>query len=243
VKNLLLIFFLSVSPLVFAQKFMIKGGDTLLYKETMEIRENGDTLYLGACRTFDKVNGRIMNQSDDQCLRQGLWVITDASGNYWTGNYHNNHQVGIWKRFDRKKTLLKEIEKVSIGNDTYKVKEVDYVNGVPVTLVDRKFLSFYLKNLIAIMVIFFSIFFGRVFVNSRIYNLENGTNFSPIVVYFPGFNRGNLKHSLLSTFTFWFYHYKPESRPLVLISNSMSAIALTIFIGIIAGLIISGGLS
>jgi hypothetical protein len=124
-------------------------------------------------------------------------VITDASGNYWSGNYHNNHQVGIWKRFDRKNTLLKEIEKVSIGNDTYKVKEVDYVNGVPVTLVDRKFLSFYLKNLIAIMVIFFSIFFGRVFVNSRIYNLENGTNFSPLVVWFPGFTRGNLKHSLL----------------------------------------------
>jgi hypothetical protein len=66
---------------------MIKDNDTLPYQETMEVRENGDTVYLGACRTFEKVNGHIINQSDDQCLRQGLWTITDSLGNYWTGNY------------------------------------------------------------------------------------------------------------------------------------------------------------
>jgi len=62
---------------------MIKNGDTLPYQEKMVIQTDtvyfgdktyysGDTLYKGACRTFEKINGQIANQSDDHCLRQGL---------------------------------------------------------------------------------------------------------------------------------------------------------------------------
>jgi hypothetical protein len=218
---------------------MIKDNDTLPYKLEMEIRD-GDTTYLGACRTFEKINGQIVNQSDDQCLRQGLWTITDSLGNYWTGNYHDNNEVGIWKRFDKSGKLLTETEEVSFGKNTYKVKEIDYTSGQPVTLIDKPFLSFYIKNLVAIMVIFFVTFFGRVFINSSIYNIENGTDLSPIYFHFGPLVTKNFGHSLLCTFTFWFSNYKPENRRLVIISNTMSVIALTIFFGIIIGLAVTG---
>ncbi|MBK7970368.1 MAG: hypothetical protein IPK08_16295 [Bacteroidetes bacterium] len=112
---------------------------------------------------FDKVNGQIVNQTDDRCLRQGLWIITDNLGNYWTGTYHNSDEIGIWKRFDKSGKILKESEKVSFGRDTYKVKEIDYTTGQPVTLIDKPFLSFYIKNLVAIMVILFVTFFRQSF--------------------------------------------------------------------------------
>ncbi len=205
----------------------------------MEIRD-GDTMYLGACRTFEKINGQIVNQSDEHCLRQGLWTITDSLGNYWTGNYHNNNEVGFWKRFDKSGKLLTETEEVSFGKDTYNVKEIDYTSGQPVTLTDKLFLSFYIKNLVAIMVIFFMTFFGRVFINSNIYNIENETDLSPIYFHFGPLVTKNFGHSLLCTFTFWFSNYKPENRRLVIISNTMSVIALTIFFGIIIGLAVTG---
>lgn len=218
---------------------MIKDNDTLPYKLEMEIRD-GDTMYLGACRTFEKINGQIVNQSDEHCLRQGLWTITDSLGNYWTGNYHNNNEVGFWKRFDKSGKLLTETEEVSFGKDTYNVKEIDYTSGQPVTLTDKLFLSFYIKNLVAIMVIFFMTFFGRVFINSNIYNIENETDLSPIYFHFGPLVTKNFGHSLLCTFTFWFSNYKPENRRLVIISNTMSVIALTIFFGIIIGLAVTG---
>lgn len=219
---------------------MVKDNDTLPYQETMEVRENGDTVYLGACRTFEKVNGQIINQSDDHCLRQGRWTITDTLGNYWTGNYHDNNEVGIWQQFDKNGKLLKETEEVSFGKDTYKVKEIDYTSGQPVTIIDKPFLAFYIKNLVAIMVILFVTFFGRVFINSSIYNSENGTDFSPIYFHFGPLVTKNFGHSLLCTFTFWFSNYKPENKRLVIISNTMSVIALTIFFGIIIGLAVTG---
>jgi hypothetical protein len=220
---------------------MIKDNDTLPYKLEMEIRD-GDTIYLQACRTFEKANGQIINQSDDHCLRQGLWRSTDSLGNYWTGNYHDNNAVGTWKQFDKSGKLLKETEEVSFGKDTYKVKEIDYSSGQPVTLIDKPFLSFYIKNLIAIMVIFFVTFFTRPFINSTIYNRENGTNLSPLYFGLPFTKKywEYASHSLMCVFTVWFFNYKPENRRLALVSNTLSAISLTIFFGIIIGLTVTG---
>ena len=221
---------------------MIKDNDTLPYQETMEVRENGDTVYLGACRTFEKVNGQIVNQSDDHCLRQGLWIINDSLGNYWTGTYHNSNEKGIWKRFNKRGKLLKETEKVSFGKDTYKVKEIDYTSGQPVTIINKPFLSFYIKNLVVIMIILFGTFFTRPFINSTIYNRENGTDLSPLYFGLPFTKKywEYASHSLMCVFTLWFFNYKPENRRLVLISNTLSAIALTIFFGMIVGLAVTG---
>lgn len=220
---------------------MIKDNDTLPYKLEMEIRE-GDTIYLGACRTFEKINGQIVNQSDDLCLRQGIWKITDSLGNYWTGNYNNNQRVGIWKQFDKSGKLLTETEEVSFGKDNYLVNEIDYTSGQPVTIIDKPFLAFYIKNLVAIMVILFVTFFGRTFINSNIYNSENGTDYSLINFHFGPLFTKNFGHSLLCTYTFWFSNYKPNNRRLVIISNTMSIITLTIFFGIIIGLAATGEL-
>lgn len=231
---------LSWATLALGQKFMVKNNDTLPYQETMEVRENGDTVYAGACQTFEKVNGQIVNQSDDQCLRQGLWTITDSLGNYRTGFYQDNNETGTWKQFDKSGKLLKETEAIFLGKDTYLVKEIDYTNGKPVTVTDKPFLSFYIKNLAVIMVIFFLTFFGRIVINSRIYNFENGTNFSPVYFFIGPFVTKSFGHSFLCTFTFWFSNYKPGNRKRVMLSNTMSIIALAIFFGTIIGFAVTG---
>ena len=211
---------------------MIKNSDTLLYKEEMEIRD-GDTVYLGTCWTFEKVNGQIINQRDQNCLPQGHWIITDSLGNYQTGDYRNGKSIGLWKKFDKTGKLLKETETVSIIHDTYTIKEIDYSSGQAVTIIDKPFLAFYLKNLIAIAIVFFLSFFTRIFINSRIYNIENGTDLSPIYFHFGPLVTSNFGHSLLCTFSFWFSKYKPENRRLVLITNTLSIIASGLFFGAI----------
>ena len=218
---------------------MIKNNDTLPYKEEIEI-DNGKKTYLGACQTFEKVNNQIINQSDDQCLRQGHWIIVDTLGNYWTGFYKNNREKGIWKRFDKNGTLLMETKRVSLGKDSYLVKEIVYKNGKPTVLVSRKFLSFYIDYFFVIVSILFGTFFIRVFINSRIYNIENNTNYSPIYFFAPGYVSENYSHSLQCTFSFWFSNYKPENKGLVTISNILSIIALGLFFGSIIGLAIAG---
>ena len=229
------------TTLSFGQKFMIKNNDTLPYKIETEIRD-GDTMYLHACWSFEKVNGQIINQTDDHCLRRGLWIITDSLGSYLTGTYHNGNEKGIWKHFDKSGKLLKETEKVSFGKDTYKVKEVDYSSGKAVTVIDKPFLSFYIKNLVAVMVILFGTFFTRPFINSTIYNRENGTDLSPLYFGLPFTKKywEYASHSLLCVFTLWFFNFKPENRRLVILSNTLSAIAMTIFFGIIIGLAVTG---
>jgi hypothetical protein len=218
---------------------MIKNNDTLSFKEEMVIRD-GDTSYLSTCWTFEIQVGQIINQRDQNCLSQGHWIITDSLGNYKKGNYKDGKPYGLWKQFDKYGKLLKETERVSIGKDTYTTKEIDYSSGQVITVIDKPFLSFYLKNFIAIAIVLFFSFFGRIFINSKIYNIENETDYSPIYFFTPGYLSNNFGHSLLCTFSFFFSNYKPENRQRVLISNTLSFVVLGLFFGIIIGLKISG---
>jgi hypothetical protein len=230
---------------------MIKNGDTLPYQVIMKIQTDtlylgektlypGDTLYEGVCRTFEKVNGQIINQSDDRCLRQGLWKISDSLGNYWTGYYKNNREIGIWKQFDNEGNLLKETRQVHLGQDSYLIKEISYKDNIRTVIVDRKFLAFYIDNFFILITIIFGAFFGRVFINSKIYNIENGTKYSPIFLFAPGYMSDNFRHSLICTFTLWFSNYKPENRLRVFITNTLTILALGLFFGIIIGLALTG---
>lgn len=229
-KKIIIISILLVLTIFsFGQKFMIKNGDTLLYKEEMRVND-GDTTYLGACWTFEKINGQIINQSDNKCHAQGFWIIKDSLGNSWKGDYQDGKRTGTWKQFDKFDKLLKEKETITINKDTYTLKEVDYSSGQPVILVDKPFLAFYLKNLLLITIILFVSFFSRIFINHRIYNIENGETVSI----------NNFKHNLLCTYSFWFSNYKPENRKLVLITNTLSIISLVLFFGIILALAITG---
>jgi hypothetical protein len=218
---------------------MIKGNDTLPFKEELEIHD-GDTSYLSACWTFEIKSGQIINQRDKNCLPQGLWIMEDSIGNIRAGEYKDGSPTGVWKQFDKFGKLLKEKETVSIGRDTYTLKEIDYSSGKALTIIDKPFLAFYLKNLFVIVTILFLAFFSRIFINSKIYNIENGTNYSPIYFFAPGYVSKNFEHSLICTFSFWFSKYKPENRQRVLISNTLSIVALGLFFGIIIGLAITG---
>lgn len=212
---------------------MISGEDSLPYQETPEVLENGDTVYHAPCQTFEKINGQIVNQTDGLCLRQGRWIITDTAGNFQTGEYLDNHREGLWRQFNKKGKLLKESEEVSFGKEVYKVKEVDYSSGKPIIVIDKPLLAFYIRNLLTIMIVFFLLFFSRVLINSRIYNIENGTDFLPVYIHFGPLMTKNFRHSLFCTFTFWFFNYKPENKKLILLSNLLSVTALLIFFSLI----------
>jgi len=163
-------------------------------------------------------------------------------GNYWTGIYHDHNEIGVWKQFGKSGKLLKEMEEVYFGKDAYKVKEIDYTSGQTVTIIDKPFLKFHIKNLVVIMFILFGTFFTRPFINSIIYNRENGTDLSPLYFGLPFTKKywEYASHSLLCVFTLWFFNFKPENRRLVILSNTLSAIAMTIFFGIIIGLAETG---
>ena len=88
----------------------------------------------------------------------------------------------------------------------------------------------------------FLAFFVRVFINSWIYNNENGTDYSVIYFYAPGYVSENFAHSLKCTFTFWFFQYKPQNKRLVVISHILSLIAIGAFLIILIGLAASGDL-
>lgn len=75
-----------------------------------------------------------------------------------------------------------------------------------------------------------------------IYNSENNTDYWPIAFVAPGYVSDNYSHSLACVFTLWFSDYKPENRRLVLVSNTLSLIALVTFFGTIIMLTISGDL-
>jgi hypothetical protein len=255
---------LLISVPAFGQKYMIHGNDTLPYKDSMVVtidtlRENGtivykaDTTLQGTCRTFEKINGQIVNQTDDNCRTQGLWIITDSIGNYSTGFISNNRNIGIWKHFyfDKGKHLIKETESVYFGDSEYIVKETKHQNKASIVTIDKPVMRFISKVNGVMLVIYCSFFpflliiliitlFIRIFINNEIYNIENGTDF-------PFFgNRfkielsrpGETKHNFLKAFTFWFFRYKPENRRAVLLSNSLSVIFLLAFtIVVIEGMV------
>jgi hypothetical protein len=221
---------------------MIKNGDTLPYKEVEGVH-NGERVFLGECFTFEKVNNHIINQSDDYCKRQGFWILITDKGSYDVGWYKDGKRKGVWKFYDKNHNLLSEVRKVSIADDTYVIKKVVYKDGVPTVVIDKKFLGLYLDYFFIWVSIIFAAFFIRIFVNSKIYNVENGTDYSPIFPLGSGSYRKTIGHGIQCMYSFWFSNYKPENKNLVKVSNALSLIFLVVFFGLIIGLAILGELN
>jgi hypothetical protein len=155
------------------------------------------------------------------------------------GMLKKGHSTGDWKYYDH----FGRLSSIWFAGKEYVVKEIDYSGGKAVQTVEKKFLAFYLNNIVLLAIIIFGSFFSRVFINSKIYNRENGTRLSPIYFSFPGYISKNFGHSLLCTFTLWFFNYSPKNRRLAIISNLLSLIALSTFFGILIGLCVSGALN
>lgn len=245
-QTIIIIIILCQTAFSFGQKFMVKNGDTVPYQLEIIIQTDtvhygnktyypGDTLFEGACQTFEKINGKIVNQTDAYCLNQGVWTISDSLGNYWSGIYRDNKKIGVWKHYDKNGKLLKEVEEIALDSKVYRIKEIDYSSGKPITVINKPLLSFYIKNLYAFMIIFFVAFFGRIFVNSKIYNNENGTDFSLFYIGFGKLADKKAAHGILCFFTFWFFKYDPKNRWLVITSNSLSLLALIICVAMVIG--------
>ena len=250
--------FIFLFPLtVFGQKFMIQNGDTLPFKKTVKIYEDtihldhktifpGDTGYLIPCQTFEKVDGQIINRKTADCRPTGFWVIKSEDGLIKKGNFNENgKKTGTWKTYDQNGQLINEIEYASIANDTYILKEINYKDG-QAEIVSKKtwFASFYLKNLLLIVITLGLAFFSRPFINSPIYNRINGTDYSPIYLHFGPVVSKNFGHSLQCTFTFWWNIKKlhEKNKTLGRINNVLSVIAVGGFLSLIIGLAISGEL-
>lgn len=247
-----LLFFINlISIAAFGQKFMIEGKDTLPYHVDMHITKDTsrfdsitgyhyDTTYSVTCHTFERRDGQIINVTNDRCGRQGLWIVPDSNGDYWKGRYGDAGKVGLWSKFDKTGRLLRESETVWSSGKEYGIREIDYSTGSRRVLLNRPVFGFFIQHLWLYFTIILGSFFSRVFINSAIYNSENDTNYSPIYFYAPGYVSDNYMHSLICTFTLWFSDYKPENRRLVLISNTLSLIALITFFGSIIIFTITG---
>ncbi|WP_169316202.1 hypothetical protein [Mucilaginibacter paludis] len=246
------VFFLFIILLVcrsaFGQKYMILGQDTLPYKVNMIISSDTtykggltlikiDTSYQDRCYVFEKRNGKIVNRTDRCCLRQGLWIFTDSVGNYSTCFYTDGNDFGKWKSYNKYGKLLKETEEVSLGQKHYITKEIDYSGCKAVTIVNMPFWGFYITYFFIVIPILVFLSIVRILLNHHIYNIENNTNYSLFGNRFKlAVNEsGQLRHELLSTFTIFFFRYKPENKPAVVISNLLSLLCFGSYAILIIG--------
>ena len=232
------------------QKYMIIGHDTLPFKAKMIISKDtthqgtavfikSDTTYEDPCHVFEIANGKVINRTDSSCIKQGLWIFPVAGGNYYTSIYFDGDDSGKSKEYDKNGRLLKEIEEARLGSSFYTVYEIDYRKGRSVTVVNERLFGFFITNFFVLVPVLVILSLVRILINFNIYNVENNTSYSSFRNDFKtGLSQpGELKHRLLSFFTIWFFRYKPENKPFVIISNILTMILLGSFIILITGLI------
>lgn len=198
----------------------------------------------GKCELFfdDSTQTIAVIGNYEKHTRVGTWVYYNKSG----GVIQKSYPMFLWDRSDYYNTqgdLIRQVDKISTPDKLETVREVEYVNGKEHIIYNKTlFTKIYLNFIIPYMVVVFFFMFSRIFINSWIYNREEGTDLSPIYIKFGPLTSGNYNHSLRCAFTFWFSNYKPENKKLVRISNAFSVIALTLFFGVIIGLAVSGEL-
>ena len=185
------------------------------------------------------------------CALTGMAQLTTVQrpdGTVWKNDKNARGWLETgWTRyeFDSTGKLLREVEFASIAKDTYELRVTDFPTGhAVVTFLKPWFFRMYLLGFWWFVIVFFGTFFGRVFVNSRIYNRENGTDMSPVYAHAGPFVTKNFGHSLACTFTFWWpvRELKPENHRFARLANVMSVTALVLFFGALIGLALSGEL-
>lgn len=232
-----LILFLFLLPLsCFGQRFVMQEGDTAIYPDGPNY----------PCNSFKKRDGRIINRYTEDCKRVGFWINEEEDGSSSEGHYNSSGKLtGVWKTYNNKRQLIREVEYASILDDTYTLKETVYKDGQPKVLSELPwFTAFYLKNLLPIVLVLGIAFFVRPFLNSPIHNQKNGTNFSPIYGFIGPSAAKSHTHSMLCTFTFWWNikNLSAEHKTVGLLNNLFSIIALGGFLVLVIGLVLSGSL-
>lgn len=161
----------------------------------------------------------------------------DARGFFQTG--------WVLYEYDLNGTLTRETEFASILKDTYKLREFEFRSGQPVEVFSKPwFTRAYLKYLYWFVLVLFTAFFSRIFINSRIYNEERGTDASPMYAFIGPLVTNNFGHSIACAFKFWWNtgRLKEENKQAAVISNVLSITALVLFFGTLIGLGLSGEL-
>jgi len=176
---------------------------------------------------------------DNEAIKE--WKYYNIDGEIIEKSY----QMLLWRRsdyYDNGNHIIKQIDRIkTLDGRNVKVREVLFKGRKEVVTYNKTlFAKIYYRFTKEYMIVVFFFMFSRVFINSRIYNRENGTKLSPIYFYIGPFVSKNYEHSIMCTFTFWFFKYKPENKRLVYISNTFSLITLILFFGAIIGLAISG---
>lgn len=170
----------------------------------------------------------------------GEWLYFDSKGRV----IEKDLPLILCKReshYDSNGNLTQQIDKITSINEVYTVREAVYQNGKAKVLKDTSlFTKLFLRFTAIWAIILAVIFIARVFINSRIYNIENNTNFLPFFIFFPGFVSKNYRHSIVCAFSFWFSNYPKECRRLAITSNVLSMIFFILFFGSIISLTISG---
>ena len=150
----------------------------------------------------------------------------------------------LWRRsdyYDTNNTIVKQIDKINTIDGMVKVKEVLFNDENEQIIYNKTlFAKIFYRFTVEYMVLFFILMFIRIILTSIIYNRENNTSLSPIYFFVGPYITKNYDHSILSVFTFWFSNYKDKNKKMVYFTNTLSIITLTLFFGVIIGLMISG---
>ncbi|MCK5847137.1 MAG: hypothetical protein KAG84_06845 [Bacteroidales bacterium] len=150
----------------------------------------------------------------------------------------------LWRRsdyYDTNNTIVKQIDKINTIDGMVKVKEVLFNDESEQIIYNKTlFAKIFYRFTVEYMVFFFILMFIRIILTSIIYNRENNTSLSPIYFFVGPYITKNYDHSILSVFTFWFSNYKDKNKKMVYFTNTLSIITLTLFFGVIIGLMISG---
>lgn len=150
----------------------------------------------------------------------------------------------LWRRsdyYDTNNTIVKQIDKINTIDGMVKVKEVLFNDESEQIIYNKTlFAKIFYRFTVEYMVLFFILMFIRIILTSIIYNRENNTSLSPIYFFVGPYITKNYDHSILSVFTFWFSNYKDKNKKMVYFTNTLSIITLTLFFGVIIGLMISG---
>ena len=128
-------------------------------------------------------------------------------------------------------------------SETYVLREIQYKDGEAIIISEKTwFARFYHKNVLVIVLTLGFMFLSRIFINSPIYNRQNGTRYSPVYFFIGPHFSNNYEHSIRCTFTFWWSikKLKEENILLAKLSNFLSIVALGMFFAIIIGLAASG---
>jgi hypothetical protein len=214
--------------------------EDLNYKERVKTVYKVDGLcteyYDDTAHTIAAIGDYVNNEKGEN------WKYYDRKGRLYQLSYH----MPLWIRNDFYDTttgkVIREMDIVKSDGKTVVERDVQYVNGKEYVESNDTFISKLLQRyLVGFFITLGILCVLRTWINSIIYSREEEGLTSGFDYLFKMYNQWDntstdslffsyMPNGIKAFFTFWFSHYKPENRKLVLVANTLSIILILLFL-------------